>query len=69
MKNLYIVGAGGFGRELYGWINQSPEFKSKYKILGFLDDNSQALERFGNFADVFPLKIIRWFQKIFIYVG
>ena len=56
MKKLYIVGAGGFGRELHSWIQQHPDFNSAWKIAGFLDDNPNALNLFGSFAKVLPLK-------------
>ena len=42
MYNIIIVGAGGFGREVYLWTKDSfPD--DKYKIKGFLDDNLRAL--------------------------
>lgn len=56
MKNLFIVGAGGFGREVYAWIKHHPEFNKTFVLAGFLDDNAEALKRFGNFAHVESLK-------------
>lgn len=56
MKKLYIVGAGGFGREVYAWVKQHPEFNKSWTLAGFLDDNADALMRFGNFSSVIPLK-------------
>jgi sugar O-acyltransferase (sialic acid O-acetyltransferase NeuD family) len=56
MKNLFIVGAGGFGREVYAWIKQHPEFNKTWVLAGFLDDNLEALNPFGNFANVSVLK-------------
>jgi len=38
MKKLYIIGAGGFGREVLGWAIQSAAFKKEWVIGGFLDD-------------------------------
>lgn len=55
MKNLYIVGAGGFGRELAAWINDLPSQSRDWVWQGFLDDNAAALKPFGNFASVSPL--------------
>ena len=55
MKKLYIVGAGGFGREVYAWVKQHPEFNKSWTLEGFLDDNADALMRFGNFSSVAPL--------------
>jgi sugar O-acyltransferase (sialic acid O-acetyltransferase NeuD family) len=52
MKNLYIVGAGGFGREIHSWIKLHPEYNKDWAVAGFLDDNPAALSLFGNFAMV-----------------
>ncbi|CAA6676768.1 MULTISPECIES: acetyltransferase [unclassified Lentimonas] len=46
MKNLYIVGAGGFGREVYAWLLDSPECNVEWRVQGFLDDNLGALDGF-----------------------
>ena len=43
MKQLIIVGAGGFGREMLAWARQSNE---GWKVRGFLDDNAAALDGF-----------------------
>ena len=42
MKNLVIVGAGGFGQEFYSWC--LPLDGKEWTIKGFLDDNLQALD-------------------------
>lgn len=55
-KKLFIVGAGGFGRELHAWVQHHPDFRKAWEIGGFLDDNKDALKPFGSFAEVFPLK-------------
>ena len=55
MKKLLIVGAGGFGRELYAWASQHPDCGRQWQLAGFLDDNPEALKAFGSFAPVFPL--------------
>jgi sugar O-acyltransferase (sialic acid O-acetyltransferase NeuD family) len=46
MFNIIVVGAGGFGREVYQWskVSFSPE---EYQIKGFLDDNENALDQKG----------------------
>ena len=56
MKNLFIVGAGGFGREVYAWIKQHPDFNKSWVLAGFLDDNLEALNPFNHFASVTLLK-------------
>ena len=43
MKNLYIVGAGGFGREVYGWLIDELTLLKGHTFIGFLDDNNDAL--------------------------
>ncbi len=44
MKDLIIVGAGGFGRELLQWCKDIQKIKKEWNILGFIDDNPSALE-------------------------
>lgn len=46
MRRLYILGAGGFGREVYSWLQALPENGSEWEIAGFLDDNLSALDGF-----------------------
>ena len=43
MKELIIVGAGGFGRELLQWCKDINCITPKWVIKGFLDDNLDAL--------------------------
>ena len=51
MKNLVIIGAGGFGREVYNWALQ--DAYSQFNIKGFIDDNTDALLNFH-----YPVKVI-----------
>ncbi|GAB4286863.1 MAG TPA: hypothetical protein DIU37_06105 [Opitutae bacterium] len=44
MKDLIIVGAGGFGREVYAWAKQCSEYGVEWSIKGFLDDRKDALD-------------------------
>jgi len=55
MKKLLIIGAGGFGRDLYAWASQHPDCGRQWKLAGFLDDNPDALKPLGSFAPVAPL--------------
>lgn len=43
MKKIYIIGAGGLGRELLWWIKDINTVKPTWEIAGFLDDNLNAL--------------------------
>lgn len=55
MKQLFIVGAGGFGRELYAWASQHPDCGRAWTLAGFVDDNPNALAAFQRFAPVSPI--------------
>jgi sugar O-acyltransferase (sialic acid O-acetyltransferase NeuD family) len=47
--SFLIVGAGGFGREVYAWLSDwvaSSAQPHEYEIKGFLDDSPAALEHF-----------------------
>ncbi len=47
MKQLVIIGAGGFGREVLEWARESTSFGKDWEIAGFLDDRPDALEPFA----------------------
>lgn len=44
MKDLIIVGAGGFGREVLQWTEDINKEEPTWNILGFIDDNPDALK-------------------------
>ena len=44
MKNLVIVGAAGFGREVLLYALGIMKVKKEFEIKGFIDDNLQALD-------------------------
>jgi sugar O-acyltransferase (sialic acid O-acetyltransferase NeuD family) len=46
-ERLYIVGAGGFGREIYGWARDCTDLWDGARFVGFLDDSADALDGFG----------------------
>lgn len=52
MKHLIIVGAGGFGRELYGVAREAVGFGGEFDIKGFLDDRPNALDGFAGYPPV-----------------
>lgn len=45
-KDLYIIGAGGLGRELLQRIKDTNKVGKKWNIVGFLDDNPDALNEY-----------------------
>ena len=69
--NIIIVGAGGFGREVYLWAKDSFS-KDQYRIKGFLDDNPRILNDYimdigiiGNINDY----VIQEQDKFLIGIG
>lgn len=44
--NLYILGAGGFAREVYSYLADTNFIYNNSRLVGFLDDNSSALDGF-----------------------
>lgn len=51
-KHLYIIGAGGLGREIESWLEQEPEIQATYKIQGYLDRNKDALSGYPAKYDI-----------------
>ncbi|MBL9188112.1 MAG: acetyltransferase [Opitutaceae bacterium] len=43
LPQLVIIGAGGFGREVLAWAEQSVQIGRDWTIKGFIDDNLDAL--------------------------
>lgn len=52
MKNLIIIGARGFGREVYNLAIESEEYNKSFQVKGFLDDKEDALEGFDNYPPI-----------------
>ncbi len=52
MKNLIIIGARGFGREVYDLATQCSGYNIEYVIKGFLDDKMDALNGFENYPQI-----------------
>jgi sugar O-acyltransferase (sialic acid O-acetyltransferase NeuD family) len=46
MKKVYILGAGGFGREVFQWMMETLDFQKDYLFKGFIDDDPNALNSF-----------------------
>ncbi len=45
LPKLVIIGAGGFGREMWAWAEQSVQVGREWTLKGFIDDNMDALNR------------------------
>ena len=52
MNNLLIIGARGYGREVYNWVMDCVSSGLEIKVKGFLDDNPNALSGFANYPPV-----------------
>ena len=52
MRNLLIIGAGGFGREVYNSALESIGYGKDFIVKGFLDDRLDALDTFSNYPPV-----------------
>ena len=48
MKHLLIIGARGYGREMYYHARDSHGYGTEFDIKGFLDDKKDALIEFGD---------------------
>ncbi len=47
-RNLLILGAGGFGREVLQWAKDCGFEENGWRVAGFIDDNRAALENYPN---------------------
>ncbi|TDG37710.1 sialic acid O-acetyltransferase [Pedobacter changchengzhani] len=52
MKQLIIIGARGFGREVFSLAKRSIGYGDEFLIKGFLDDNVNALHGFLNYPAI-----------------
>lgn len=52
MKDLYIIGAGGFGREVAWCVERINIVKPTWNIRGFIDDNEK---KWGTKEDEYPI--------------
>lgn len=52
MKKLIIMGARGFGREVYNLALQCSGYGNEYEIKGFLDDKADALNGYNSYPTI-----------------
>lgn len=52
MKHLLIVGAGGFGREMFGAAREAVGYGTEFDIKGFIDARLDALDAFEGYPPV-----------------
>jgi sugar O-acyltransferase (sialic acid O-acetyltransferase NeuD family) len=50
---IAIVGAGGAGREMYSWMMHANAHAKNYQVIGFIDDNKDALLDYD-----YPIKVM-----------
>lgn len=51
-KNLWIVGAGGFGREVFSMTHSARGADVEWRVAGFLNDIADALDGFAGFPPI-----------------
>lgn len=69
-NNVYIIGAGGLGREIESWISKSDSFKEDFLLKGFLDDNLNALNGIeSDFKIIGKIDEFQFDQKDFAILG
>ena len=51
MKSLLIIGANGFGRDIYNLATVCKGYLKEYQVKGFLDDNKNALK---GYESIYP---------------
>ena len=49
MKDLVIIGAGGFGREVADTVKRINDENSKYNLIGFIDDDESVVGRSNSY--------------------
>ncbi|MBO7722080.1 MAG: acetyltransferase [Kiritimatiellae bacterium] len=52
MKHLVIIGAGGFGREMFGAAREAVGYGALFDVKGFLDARPGALDAFAGYPPV-----------------
>jgi sugar O-acyltransferase (sialic acid O-acetyltransferase NeuD family) len=52
LKNLWIIGAGGYGRELFGMAQGAQGHGTEWKIAGFLNDVAEALDGYEGLVPI-----------------
>ena len=52
MKNLLIIGARGFGREVYNTALESVGYEKEFIVKGFLDGKSDALNGYEGYPPI-----------------
>lgn len=52
MKHLVIIGAGGYGREMYGAALGAVGYATAFDVKGYLDARADALEGFAGYPPV-----------------
>ena len=52
MKHLLIIGARGFGREVFNTAIDSIGYGTEFEVKGFLDDNSKALDGYVGYPAI-----------------
>lgn len=52
MKSLLIIGARGYGREIYNYAIDSKGYGTEFTVKGYLDDKASVLDGFENYPPI-----------------
>lgn len=52
MKNLILIGAGSFGREICAWLPNCVGYKVDWGFVGFLDSKESRLDKFNRREEI-----------------
>lgn len=68
MRHLLIIGAGGYGREMYGAAMNAVGYADAFDVKGFLDDNPAALDGFSGYPAIVgsPMSYVPQADDVFI---
>jgi sugar O-acyltransferase (sialic acid O-acetyltransferase NeuD family) len=55
MKDLILIGAGSFGREIYSWLGNCHGFNDQWRFKGFIDNDIKRLEKYGRSKEIIGL--------------
>lgn len=51
-KRLFLIGAGGLGREIYSWIKIEKNLLQDYDEISFIDDEKSSLKVYGEYPEI-----------------
>lgn len=69
MKDIVIIGAGGFGREIAWLIEDINKIEDKYRLLGFIDDGKDKNQIINGYQVLGGMEILKELKDICFVVA